>query len=175
MQAENFADWLHGMMAPLGILLGIALIAWAGLYCLSRAHAWRLARERVGYDEDTFARDMGQHGFDPLLARSVYAYLRDVQKIAFPMMPEDSLDERLGIADKDLEDTIRQCLLDAGREARPGLTVLPPATLEELVRYVQDSPRLADKAARSTSGVFPMQREDAHISGAVRRARVESR
>ncbi|MHB1702305.1 MAG: hypothetical protein ACYCSN_19665 [Acidobacteriaceae bacterium] len=175
MQAENFADWLQGMMTPLGILIGIALVAWAGLYFLSKAHAWRLARERVDYDEDTFARDMAQQGLDPLLARSVYAYLRDVQKIAFPMMPEDTLDERLGIADRDLEDTILQCLLDAGREARPGLTVLPPATLEDLVRYVQDSPRLADKVSRPASGVFPMQRENVHVSGTVRRSRVEPR
>lgn len=171
MQVQHFADWLGGMLGPLGIVVAAVFAAIAGLYLLSKVRERSLARERAGADEDTFVQDLSAKGLDAAIASMVYEYLRDVQKVPFPMLPEDSLDEKLGVANEDLEETIQACLTRAQREARPGLMVVPPDTMEDLVRYIQQSPRLIGGQTTSASGVFPMQRDGVRSSsGSVRKA-----
>lgn len=167
MRVQHFADWLQGQIGPLGILLAIAVVAVVALYLLAKSREWRLASKRSGFNEDSFAEQLAAEGMNPRTARIVYEYLRDVQKVPFPMMPEDSLDETLGLSGSDLEETIMSVLRLAGREGLPGLTVLPPETLRELVEYVEKSPKASGANQAKTSGAFPMQRGDIRTSSGV--------
>lgn len=171
MRVEHFADWLQGL-GPVGILLLIGAAGVLCLYLLAKGREWRLAGKRAGWNEDAFAEQLGAEGLDQGIARVVYQYLRDEQKIPFPMMPEDSLDKTLGVAGSDLEDTITSVLRLAGRQVQPGLSVLPPDTLTELVAYVQKSPRFVpgEPTPKRISGAFPAQRPEARTSGVVPKA-----
>jgi len=71
----------------------------------------------------------------------LYRYLQEQQNVAFPIEPLDDLDHDLGLDSEDLEQTIRELLRQTGRENMPGLLSSPLVTVEDLVRYLQASPR----------------------------------
>ena len=139
-----------------------------GTYVLAKWRGFMLARRRAGYGVDTFVGQLQGEGLDPAVARAVYEYLRKVQKVTFPMMPDDTLDEKPGFAGRNLQKAINEIILRAGREGRPGLIVGPPETIRDLVRYVEVSPRVGPegRVQKTPSGTFQRQRDDvrsAHI------------
>jgi hypothetical protein len=122
--------------------LGFALlIGFALLYLSARRRRWSLARRRSWRTEQTFVRDLAAYGFDPEIARTTYRYLQERQNVAFPIEPLDDLDHDLGLDSEALEQTIRELLEATGREHLPGLLASPLVTVEDLMRYVQASPR----------------------------------
>ena len=118
-----------------------------------------LARRRAGYGVDTFVGQLQGEGLDPAVARAVYEYLRKAQKVTFPMMPDDTLDEKLGLAGRSLQEAIDDIIVRIDRDARPGLIVEPPETIRDLVRYVEVSPRVGreGRVQKTPSGTFPRQ------------------
>ncbi len=107
----------------------------------------RLNKSRAGTNEDTFVEAMVVDGFDPQISRAVYTYLQEQQNVHFPIESTDLLDEDLGLDLVDLDETIRDVLQLTRREYRPGLRHTPLVTVEDLVRFIQASPRLVERAA----------------------------
>ena len=108
----------------------------------------RLARQREGVTENTFAAHLERYGFDPLITRSTYRYLQEVQRIQFPIVPGDKLDEDLGLDSVDVDQTVRELSNALHREYTPGLRYAPLVTVEDLVRLLQASPRLSQRRER---------------------------
>ena len=140
-------QWLGEQAVPL-LWLGFALLTgFALLYLSARWRRSSLARNRPLRTEGTFVQDLSAYGFDPEIARATYRYLQEQQNVAFPIEPLDDLDHDLGLDSEDLEQTIRELLRQTGRENMPGLLSSPLVTVEDLVRYVQASPRFQFLAA----------------------------
>jgi hypothetical protein len=57
------------------------------------------------------------------------------------------LDEDLGLDMVDLDETVRDVFQLTRRRYQPGLRHTPLVTVEDLVRFVQASPRLVEQAA----------------------------
>jgi hypothetical protein len=134
-------QWLGEQIVPVffigfAILMGIALV-----YLSAQSRRSSLARDRSGITADTFADSLAAHGFDPEIARTAYVYLQQTQQVAFPIDPRDDLDRDLGLDGDDIEHTVRDLLQATGREYLPGLLDSPLATVVDLVRYLQASPR----------------------------------
>jgi hypothetical protein len=134
-------QWLADQAGPL-FLIGFALLmGFAILYLSAQARRTSLVRDRSGRTEESFVFDLTGWGFDPEIARVTYRYLQDHQNVAFPIEPMDDLDHDLGLDSEDLEQTIRDLLGETGRVYLPGLLYSPLATVVDLVRYIQASPR----------------------------------
>ena len=103
------------------------------------------ARSHV--NEDTFVNSLIGYGFDPMIARTTYRYLQEKQNVSFPIESSDLLDEDLGLDLADLDQSVNEILTLTGRLHQPGLRHQPIVTVEDLVRFVQASPRLATMAA----------------------------
>jgi len=135
--------WLRQQAVPLAVFLLLA----AGIYLALRFSARRrreaLSRERADVNQQTFTEYLQQFGFDPIIAAATYRYLQEVQRVQFPILPADNLDEDLGLGHEDVEQTIRELSAALRREYRPGLAHAPVLTVEDLVRLIQASPRLA--------------------------------
>lgn len=116
--------------------MGFALV-----YFSAQSRRAALARDRSGRTEDTFAEYFAAYGFDPQIARAAYRYLQQVRQIAFPIEPLDDLDRTLGLNEEELNQTIRDLLVETGREYLPGLLDSPLVTVLDLVRTIQASPR----------------------------------
>ncbi len=102
---------------------------------------------RSGLTEDTFVNSLIGYGFDPIIARTTYRYLQDKQNVAFPIQASDLLDEDLGLDIEDLEQSVHDILALTARLYQPGIRYTPLVTVEDLVRFVQASPRLSELAA----------------------------
>ena len=102
------------------ILMGFAMVY---ISAVSRRNA--LARSRAGRTEETFAEYLGRYGFDESIARSTYRYLREKQRVSFPIEPMDDLDRDLGLDGEDVKTTLRDLLDETGREYLPGLLDSP--------------------------------------------------
>jgi hypothetical protein len=96
-----------------------------------------MSRTRAGVTEQTFADYLSQFGFDTVIATSTYRYLQQVQKISFPILPGDSLDL------DDVEQAITDLTAALNRERNLGLVHAPLVTVEDLIRLLQASPRIA--------------------------------
>jgi hypothetical protein len=135
-------QWLGDQIVPVffigfAILMGIALV-----YLSAQSRRASLVRDRSGRTEDTFAEFLAAYGFDPEIARTTYRYLQEVQKVAFPIVPMDDLDRDLGLDGEAVNQTLRDLLVETGREYLPGLLASPLVTVVDLVRTIQASPRL---------------------------------
>ncbi len=100
-----------------------------------------LKREREGVDEASFSRQMQQQGFDPVIARSTFRYLQEVQGVPFPILPTDDLDVDLGLDSDDIKQTLTDLTSALGRRLNAILLHKPLVTVEDLVRVLQASPR----------------------------------
>jgi len=122
----------------IAIFVGLAflLLKWVAA---SRHRALKLERE--GVDESTFANQMQQHGFDPVIARSAFRYLQEVQGVRFPVLPNDLLDEDLGLDSEDIQQTLGDLTSALGRRLNAAMLHKPLVTVEDLVRLLQASPR----------------------------------
>jgi hypothetical protein len=137
----SIQQWLGEQIVPVffigfAILMGIALV-----YLSAQSRRSSLVRDRSGRTEDTFAESLAAYGFDPEIARATYAYLQEVQRVAFPIDPGDDLDRDLGMDGDEVKRTVRDLLNETGREYLPGLLNSPLVTVVDVVRYIQASPR----------------------------------
>jgi len=71
----------------------------------------------------------------------LYRYLQERQRVNFPILPGDQLDEDLGLDSEDITQTVREMTANLGRQFNPGLLHKPLVTVEDLVRMLQASPR----------------------------------
>lgn len=143
----SLQQWIGEQAMPL-CLLAFALLT--GLLILHVSALYRrsaLERDREGRTEDTFARELARYGFDTEIARTTYLYLREMQRVEFPIEPRDDLDRDLGLDVEELRETVRDLLQATGRTYLPGLLHTPLITVEDLVRYLQASPRRASRVA----------------------------
>ena len=134
-------QWLTAQFVPL-LLIGFSLLmGLAILFMSAKSRSSSLARDRSGHNEETFAEDLAEYGYDPDIARATYRYLQGQQKVAIPIEPLDDLDSDLGLDSEDVRAAIRELLSETGRSYLPGLLDSPLVTVVDLVRTIQASPR----------------------------------
>ena len=147
MTPDSVQTWLSEQATPL-LVIGTALVlGFAILYFSARGRRSKMLSRRSGLTENTFVEDLVPFGFDPDVARTTYRYLQDRQNISFPILALDALDEDLGLDSEDVTQTIRELLELTGREHLPGLLHSPLISVEDLVRYIQASPRKSQSTA----------------------------
>jgi hypothetical protein len=139
-QKQSFADWVIQQIGPLGVFLIVIAILFFFFYILSRWREWNFARSRRGYDVESFVRDMADRGVDEIVSRTGYEVMQREQKVRFPILPEDELDELLGIAGEDLNETMQSIMSRTGRLKTLGLRQMPHETVADMLKYVQASP-----------------------------------
>ena len=144
---STLSIWLSEQAVPLAIILVLAALVMIVLSVSARNRRVRLNQARAGTNEDTFVESLVVYGFDPQISRAVYSYLQEKQNVHFPIEATDLLDEDLGLDLVDLEETVRDVLQLTRRQYQPGLRHEPLVTVEDLVRFIQASPRLIERAA----------------------------
>jgi hypothetical protein len=137
----TFSIWVQEQAVPLLIIFSCLVGGFLLLYISARRRRSEMVKNRVGVTEQSFVRHMAAYDFDPFLSKETYRYLQQVQLVDFPLLPGDSLDEDLGLDPDDVKESVRDLLRATGREFRPGILSSPIITVEDLVRYLQASPR----------------------------------
>jgi hypothetical protein len=144
---DSVSIWLKEQAWPIAIILLLAVAVFI-LLKLSVIHRRAvLSRQREGDTEQTFVENLARYNFDPLITATTYRYLQQVQRIRFPILPSDALDEDLGLDCEDVNQTVRELLVALKREEAPGLRHEPMMTVEDLVRHLQASPRKRQQSA----------------------------
>lgn len=141
---DTLSLWVKEQAWPILGVVVFFLLAYFLLKVSADRRRQTLARQREGITEQTFTAHLERYGFDAVIASSTYRYLQEVQKIQFPVLPADKLDEDLGLDSEDVDQTVRELSVALGREQTPGLRYAPLVTVEDLVRLLQASPRLAN-------------------------------
>jgi len=144
---NNLWVWLSEQAVPLAAIACFLAFVLIVLAVSARNRRIRMNRARAGASEETFVDALLGYGYDAEVTRTIYRYLREKQNVHFPIEPSDLLDEDLGLDIVDLDETILDVLELTRRQYRPGLRHTPLITVEDLVRFVQASPRSADRAA----------------------------
>jgi hypothetical protein len=144
---ETIQIWLSEQATPLLIISVALVLGFAILFISARGRRSKMVSRRSGLTEDTFVEDLTPFGYDPQVARTTYRYLQERQNIYFPILALDALDEDLGLDSEDVNQTIHELLDLTGREYLPGLLHSPLVNVEDLVRYIQASPRKSQKSA----------------------------
>jgi len=132
---------------PLVIIAVLLALVMVVLWVSARNRRVQMNAARLGTNEDTFVELMERYGFDPEISRTVYVYLQEKQNVHFPIDATDLLDEDLGLDLVDVDETIRDVFKITWRVYQPGLRHEPLISVEDLVRFVQASPRMVRKAA----------------------------
>jgi hypothetical protein len=143
----NLSIWLGEQAGPLALIVALLAFVMIVLYLSARTRRARMNEERSHVNEDTFVSSLIGSGFDPMIGRTTYRYLQEKQNVSFPIEASDLLDEDLGLDLVDLDESIYDILNLTGRQHQPGLQYQPIITVEDLVRFVQASPRLSQMAA----------------------------
>jgi len=138
---DTLTIWLKEQAWPIGIIVACVVLAFLLLKISASRRHKALARERNGITETTFAAHLERYGFDPVIAAATYRYLQERQRVNFPILPGDQLDEDLGLDSEDITQTVREMTVNLGRQFNPGLLHKPLVTVEDLVRMLQASPR----------------------------------
>ena len=133
--------WLKEQSFPIALILLGILVAFLVVRISARRRHDKLLRERDGINEGSFTTHLERYGFDPQITSTTYRYLQQVQRVQFPILPGDALDEDLGLDSEDIQQTVRELTETLGREPNPGLRSTPMVTVEDLVRLLQASPR----------------------------------
>ena len=144
---STLSIWLSEQALPLAIIIFLLSSVMIILYVSARNRRARMNEARSGANEDTFVNSLVIYGFDPMIARSSYQYLQSLQQVTFPIESTDSLDEDLGMDNAEIEEAIRDLMATTARLYQPGLQHDPIVTVEDLVRFIQASPRLSELAA----------------------------
>jgi hypothetical protein len=144
---STLSIWLSEQALPLAVIIVLLALVMVALSVSARNRRVRLNESRAGTNEDTFVESLVVYGFDPQISRTIYSYLQEKQNVHFPIEATDLLDEDLGLDLVDLDETIREVLQLTRRQYQPGLRHQPLVTVEDLVRFVQASPRLVERAA----------------------------
>ena len=131
------------------MLLFSALLAFVAItvYISLSVRSARMKERRSGLNEDSFIYSLVIYGFDAEIARTTFRYLQTTQQISFPIQASDLLDEDLGLNSDDLEETVRDLFHLTGRRYQPGRRHTPLTTVEDMVRFLQASPRRSALAA----------------------------
>ena len=138
---DTFTLWLKEQSLPIGLLVLGSLLAFLVVRISARRRHEKLMRERDGINEASFTAHLERYGFDPQITSTTYRYLQQVQRVPFPILPGDALDEDLGLDSEDVQQTVHELTETLGREPNPGLRSTPMVTVEDLVRLLQASPR----------------------------------
>ena len=139
-------QWVTQQMVPLAIIVGVLAVG-IGILWVSARSRRNEDDERSGKNVDSFVEGLAAFNFDPKIARTTYEYLIQMEGIDFPIFPEDTLREDLGISDEEKEQAIEFLLAENGRASRLGIQNQPVITVADLVRFVQASPRVMYRAA----------------------------
>jgi len=138
---DSLTVWLKDQSWPIAVILGLIVLTFLVLkFSAARRHK-ALASQREGVSEDSFVAHLQKYGFDPKITGAAYRYLQEVQRVKFPILPGDALDEDLGLDTEDIDQTISELTEALGRDRSPGLRHTPIVTVEDLVRLLQASPR----------------------------------
>ena len=144
---STFSIWLSEQAWPLAIIAVILALVLFSLYWSARSRRVKMNEARSGVNEDTFVNALDVDGFDRNIARTTYRYLQEKQNVSFPIHSDDLLDEDLGLDSADVEESMQDLLAATERLFQPGLQHMPIVTVEDLVRFIQASPRLSELAA----------------------------
>jgi len=144
---STISIWLSEQAGPLALIVALLAFVMIILYVSAKSRNARLNEARSHVNEDTFVDSLTTYGFDPNIARTTYRYLQDKQNVRFPIEASDHLDEDLGLDLVDVDQSIVDILTLTERLHQPGLQHGPIVTVEDLVRFVQASPRLSELAA----------------------------
>ncbi len=145
---DRLSIWLQDQAVPLAIIFACLLAGFVILYLSAHRRRSSMVRNRAGVTEQSFVRHLAAYDFDPMISKEAYRYLQQIQLVDFPILPSDALDEDLGLDSDDLKESVRDLLQITGREFRPGLLTAPIVTVEDLVRYLQASPRSGEAVQR---------------------------
>ena len=144
---SNMSIWLSEQAMPLALIVLLLAFVLMVLYLSARNRRTKMNEERSGVSEDTFVSFLGTYGFDSHIARTTYRYLQEKQNVSFPIQASDLLDEDLGLDSEDIKESVLDLLAINQRLHQPGLYHSPLVTVEDLVRFIQASPRLSELAA----------------------------
>jgi hypothetical protein len=139
--------WLSQQAGPLiiiGCLIAFIMIV---LYLSARSRRRAMNEQRAGINEYTFVNHLAAYGFDANIARVTYQYLQEKQRVSFPIEATDLLDEDLGLGSGDVAESVQDLLALTERMSQPGMLHMPLVTVEDLVRFLQASPRRTEVAA----------------------------
>lgn len=139
--------WLTEQAVPLLIIAALLAFVMIVLTMSARSRRAKMNASRAGINEDTFVNSLLPYGFDPSIARTTFRYLQEKQRVSFPIQASDLLDEDLGLDLADVEESVHDLLGLTDRLYQPGLKHTPLVTVEDLVRFIQASPRLSELAA----------------------------
>ncbi|MDE1155812.1 MAG: hypothetical protein PW735_08785 [Acidobacteriaceae bacterium] len=132
--------WLDQQAWFFLLLAGLILFIYLALRQSARKRRQTLQAQREGVTELTFTEHMEQFGYDPVVCLSTYRYLQQVQRVSFPILPADALEEDLGLAQEDVEQSVRELTAALGRYRNIGLVNTPLETVEDLVQLLQTFP-----------------------------------
>jgi len=144
---DSLSVWLNEQAWPIAIIAACIVLAFIALKISARRRHKALANQREGVSEATFTTHLEQYGFDPAITSATYRYLQEVQRVSFPILASDALDEDLGLDTEDIEQTVIELTEALKRERSPGLRHTPIVTVEDLVRLLQASPRKSRSVA----------------------------
>jgi hypothetical protein len=144
---DSLSVWLNEQAWPIAIIVACIVFAFVALKVSAKRRHKALAAQREGVTEATFTAHLQQYGFDPAITGAAYRYLQEVQRVNFPILPGDLLDEDLGLDTEDIEQTVTELAVALKRDQSPGLRHTPLVTVEDLVRLLQASPRMSRSAA----------------------------
>jgi hypothetical protein len=138
---DTLSVWLNEQAWPIAIIAIFCLLAFVALKVSAQRRHQALANERDGVSHSSFVKHLQVYGFDPTITGATYQYLQEVQRVQFPILASDALDEDLGLDNEDIEQTVQELTEALQRESAPGLRHAPLVTVEDLVRLLQASPR----------------------------------
>ena len=144
---STLSIWLADQLRPLLLLSAILALILAIVYVSMRIRGARMNERRTGLNEDSFVHSLVIYGFDSGIARTTFRYLQTTQYVPFPIQASDLLDQDLGLDLEDLNQAVRELAALTERLYMPGRRSTPILTVEDLVRFLQASPRLSVLAA----------------------------
>ena len=144
---STLSIWLSEQLRPLLLIAAILALVALAVYISLRTRRARMNTARAGLTEDTFVQSLIVYGFDGEIARTTFRYLQQKQHVSFPIQASDMLDEDLGLDAEDVDNTVRDLFDLTSRLYQPGRRYAPLVTVEDLVRFIQSSPRLSELAA----------------------------
>ena len=144
---STLSIWLSQQAWPLALITCFLALVLFSLYWSARSRRVKMNALRSGVNEETFVDALEVDGFDRFISSSTYRYMQEHQNVHFPIHSDDLLDEDLGLDSEDVEQSIRELLIECGRVYQPGLKHTPIVTVEDLVRLLQASPRVTQMAA----------------------------
>ena len=144
---STISVWLSEQAMPLALIVLLLAFVMTVLYLSARNRRNKMNEERSGVNEDTFVSFLAAYGFDTYIARTTYRYLQEKQRVSFPIQAADMLDEDLGLDSEDIKESVLDLISLNNRMYQPGIYHSPLVTVEDLVRFIQASPRVTEMAA----------------------------